>query len=103
MGSRFADFLRRFTVPRGKASAREKSGRAVEYKGYTIRPEPRREGSQWLTAGVITKQFADEVKEQHFIRADKHGGKEAAEDFSITKAKQIIDEQGDKLFRDGPA
>ena len=103
MGSRFADFLRRLTLPKMKASAREKSGRAVEYKGYTIRPEPRREGSQWLTAGVIAKRFADEVKEQHFIRADKHGAKEAADDFSITKAKQIIDEKGDRLFGDGPA
>ncbi len=101
MGSMFANFFRRLA---GSTEAdRGESGRAVEYKGYSIRPEPRREGSQWLTAGMITKQFDDEVKEQRFIRADRHGDKDAAENFSITKAKQIIDEQGDGLFRDGPA
>ncbi len=61
----------------------------------------RREGSQWLTAGVITKQFADGVKEHRFIRAETHSTKDEADAFSITKAKQIIDEVGDRLFQKG--
>ncbi len=62
---------------------------------------PRQQGSQWLTAGVIQKQFADEVKEHRFIRADNHSTKDDADAFSIGKAKQIIDELGDKLFQNG--
>ena len=57
--------------------------------------------SQWLTAGVIKKQFADGVKEHQFIRADIHSTKDDADAFSLAKAKQIIDELGDKLFENG--
>ncbi|MGF1610705.1 MAG: HlyU family transcriptional regulator [Kiloniellales bacterium] len=73
-------------------------GEAVDYKGFSIRPAPRREGSQWLTAGVITKQIGDELKEQHFIRADFFSSKEEADSCALRKARQIIDEQGEKLF-----
>ncbi len=73
-------------------------GEAVEYNGYTIRPACRKEGSQWLTVGVISKQIGDEVKEHHFVRADKYASKDDAEDCAISKARRIIDEQGDKMF-----
>ncbi len=108
MGSKFTNFLRHLMAPRRKeATDREsekavrESEKAVDYKGYTIRPILYLEGSQWLTAGVITKQFADGVKEHRFVRADTHGTKDDAEAFSIAKAKKIVDEQGDRLFQDG--
>ena len=100
MRSKFNNFLRYLTTPTRKAATDQESEKAVDYKSYTIRPTPRREGSQWLTAGVITKQFPEGVKEHRFIRVDTHGTKDDADAFSIGKAKQIIDEQGDKLFRD---
>lgn len=100
MGSKFTDFLRRLIAPKQKEASDQESERAVTYKGYAIRPTPRRQGSQWLTAGVITKEFADGVKEHHFIRAETHGTKDAADAFSILKAKQIIDEMGDRLLED---
>ena len=81
----------------GDASG-EAPGEAVEYEGYAIRPACRQEGAQWLTAGVISKRFDEEVREHHFIRADWHSGKEAAEACAISKAKRIIDEQGDRIF-----
>ncbi len=74
------------------------SGPAVDYKGYTIRPASRREGSQWLTVGVISKELAGEVKDYQFVRADMYASKEDADACAIRKAQQIIDEQGDKLF-----
>ena len=46
-----------------------------------------------------TKAFDDGVKEHRFIRVDTHASKDDAVSFSITKAQQIIDEQGDRLFR----
>ncbi len=92
------EFLCRFIAPKKKKATSRESERALDYQGYTIRPTPNREGAQWFTEGVITKEFADGVKERYFIRADMHGTKEIADAFAIVKAKQIIDEQGDRLF-----
>ena len=33
-----------------------------------------------------------------FVRADTHGSADQAHDFAIVKGRQIIDEQGDRLF-----
>jgi len=71
---------------------------ATEYKGFSIRPAPRREASGWLTAGIITKQFEDGPKEHKFVRADTYTNRDDAVAFCVTKAKQIIDEQGDRMF-----
>ncbi len=73
----------------------------VEYHGYRITPAPQRQASGWNTAGVIAKTFEDGVKEHRFVRVDTHTSKDDAIAFSITKAQQIIDEQGDRLFRSG--
>ena len=75
------------------------AGEPVEYRGYRITPAPERQASGWNTAGVIAKTFDDGVKEQRFIRVDTHSSRDDAIAFSITKAQQIIDEQGDRLFR----
>ena len=75
-----------------------KRGAAQEYNGFTIQAAPLQDGSQWLTAGFISKKVGDEQKEHQFIRADTHGSREDAEAFSLTKARLIIDEQGEKLF-----
>jgi hypothetical protein len=76
------------------------AGPPVEYKGFTIRPAPQRQGSAWLTAGVIAKPFGEQVKEHRFIRADTHTSREAADSFAVMKGKQIIDELGDRVFKD---
>lgn len=70
----------------------------VEYHGFTIRPAPERTAGGWNTAGLIVKTIGEEVKEQAFVRVDTHGDRDSAIAFSITKAKQIIDEQGERLF-----
>lgn len=71
---------------------------AVPYYEYTIEPVDMREGGHWLTAGVIRKEFEDGVREHHFVRGDRHGGKDAAREFAIAKGQQIIDLEGDRLF-----
>ena len=68
------------------------------HEGFLIRPAPRRQGSEWLTAGSIAKQFPDGLKEYSFVRADVFRDRDAAVAFSISKAKQIIAEQGDRMF-----
>lgn len=78
--------------------AGDKAGEATDYEGFTIIPAPRKHASGWLTAGVIRKQFPDGVKEHQFVRADTYAGWDDAVAFCVRKAKQIIDEQGDRLF-----
>jgi len=98
--SLFAKILGRFGGAEAGDTPEAAHAAAVEYQGYGIRPACRQEGAQWLTGGVISKRFDDEVKEHHFIRADWHSGKEAAETCAIAKAKRIIDEQGDRIFEE---
>lgn len=100
MDNRITGFLRRLTGARSAETAEEESATEVEYKGYGIRPAPRREGSQWLTAGVIVRRSEGGVQEHRFVRVDKHVTRDQADAFAIVKAKQIIDEQGDKLFKE---
>jgi hypothetical protein len=76
----------------------EAAGPAIDYNGYRIRPSPYRREGQYQTCGVIEKEIGGELKEHRFIRAELHPSREAAVEFSIAKARQIIDEQGDRLF-----
>ena len=39
-----------------------------------------------------------ETKSHPFVRADLHASREQAIEFSLLKAQQIIDEQGDRIF-----
>jgi hypothetical protein len=73
----------------------------VEYKGYRIRPAPYRANGHYQTAGTIEKDTPEGVKEHKFIRADTYQSRDDAIAFTISKAKQIIDNQGDKIFTSG--
>ena len=70
----------------------------TEYKGYRIRPAPYRTNGLYQTAGIIEKDFPEGVKTHRFVRADTHHSREDATSFALSKAKQIIDLQGDRLF-----
>lgn len=74
------------------------AGEAVEYKGFRLRAAPFPAKGQFQTAGIIEKDTPDGVKEHRFVRADTHPSKDDAAEFSIRKAKQIVDEQGDRIF-----
>ena len=79
----------------GKAVERE----AVDYKGYSIVPAPRKVAGGWTTEGIISKTTGEDTRSEHFIRADMLQSEEDAVDYSVTKAKKIIDELGERLFR----
>lgn len=81
-------------------TSEEPAPEGIEYNGYLIRPSPFADGGQFQTAGAIEKDFETGRRTQRFVRAEKHPSKTDAAEFSITKAKQIIDEQGDRLFKD---
>ena len=93
------DALRNLFGAGGEAGAQP--AEPVDYQGYRITPAPERQASGWNTAGVITKTFPEGVKEHRFVRVDTHTSRDDAVAFSIVKAQQMIDQQGDRIFRDG--
>ena len=72
---------------------------AIEYKDCRIIPEILPEGREYRLAARIEKVIGGETKVHQLIRADTIAGKEAVVAASVAKAKQVIDEQGDRLFR----
>jgi hypothetical protein len=83
---------------RDKSAAAAPELPAVEYNGFRIRPAPYRANGQYQTAGIIEKDFPDGVKTHRFIRAETHPSVDDAAQFAIAKGKQIIDQQGDRVF-----
>ena len=79
----------------GKAGSKHE---AVEYNGYRIRPAPYPARGQFQTAGTIEKDFAEGMREHRFVRAETHPSENDAASFAVAKGRQIIDEQGDRLF-----
>ncbi len=80
----------------GGAGARESE--PEKHEGFDIFPEPLREGSKWRIAARIEKEIGGELKSHQLIRADTLDSEEAAIEASLRKAKQAIDEQGDRLL-----
>ena len=68
------------------------------YNGFNIFSDPIREGGQFRVAARIEKEIGGELKTHELIRADLINNLEEATTASTNKAKQIIDEQGDRLF-----
>jgi hypothetical protein len=71
---------------------------AFDYEGFKIEPAPIVEGGKFRTAGYISGELDGETKRIQFIRADQSGDRQVAIDHSTSKAKQIVDEQGQKLL-----
>jgi len=70
-----------------------------EYKGFTLRAVPYENDGQFQTAGIVEKQIDGVRKEHKFIRADRHPSYEDAVAFSLSKARQLVDEQGERMFK----
>ena len=88
----------------GGGGEREPEGaEPVEHAGFTIVATPRKASGGWSTEGHIRKVIDGEAKEVHFIRADTSTSREAAITLSVSKARKIIDEQGERVFRAGRA
>ena len=68
------------------------------YEGFKITPKPERVGSRYRIGALIEKDVGGETKTHHLIRADILDDIEGANVASIGKARQMIDEQGDRLF-----
>lgn len=93
-------FLGKLVAGKRQDSDPGNSLEAVTYKGFTIVPMPKQDRGQWTTEGYISKDIDGVSKSEHFIRVDTHGFRDEAANYSVLKAKKIIDEKGDKLFKD---
>lgn len=88
-----------FGSQRSADTDRLASASSIEHKGFTITAAPFRNEGQFQTAGTVSKEIGGEVKEHRFIRADRHASLEDAVQFSLLKGRQLVDEQGERLFR----
>jgi hypothetical protein len=82
--------------------AENKVGAAEDYKGFAIRAAPYESEGQFQTAGIIEKEIAGVRMEHKFIRADRHPSYDDALAFSLSKARQLVDEQGEQMFKEPP-
>lgn len=69
-----------------------------EYKGFVIKATPMQVGGEHQLAGTIEKQIGGEAKTYKFVRADRLSTREEAAARALDKGRQLIDEQGDRLF-----
>lgn len=76
-----------------KAAARE------TYEGFIIEASPMAEGGQYRLRAFILESDEPEARRETVIRADLFASADLAAEYSVSKAKQVIDEQGKTLFR----
>ena len=69
------------------------------YKDVEIRALPQADGGQWRVRGQLTKIIDGASVTRSFMRADVMNSKEEAAVASIGKAKLIIDQNGDMLWK----
>jgi hypothetical protein len=94
--ARFKSLWQRLSGSSGRDD--DRADDTVEYEGRRIRPAPFRRNGQYQTAGIIEKEVAGETRQHRFVRAESHPTRDGAIEFSIAKAKQIIDERGPRVF-----
>ena len=80
------------------ASAVAKPARQLEYNGFLIEAQPYPEAGQYQVAGTVSKEIDGVRREHRFVRADRFATIDDAADCAVTKGRQIIDQQGDKMF-----
>jgi hypothetical protein len=83
---------------RGAAAKTEKVSDPVEYKGFAIRAAPYKNNGHYQTAGIIEREIGGVRQEHRFIRADSYASYDDAVNFTLNKARQIIDLQGERIF-----
>lgn len=72
--------------------------KSIEHNGFTIAAAPYKDAGQYQTCGIISKEIAGKRREHKFIRADRFASLDEAAAFSLSKGRQIVDQQGERLF-----
>jgi hypothetical protein len=82
----------------GKSAPETKAVDPILHKDCRIFPQPVKDGGGYRVGARIEKDFGDQVKTHHLIRADTCTTLEEATETSISKARQAIDQLGASLF-----
>ena len=82
----------------GSGGPKEPAAETVEYKGFRITPEPMAEDGQFRLAARIEREIDGETRQHHLIRADMLRDRQQAEEAALAKARQMIDQMGDRIF-----
>lgn len=69
-----------------------------EHGGFVIRAIEMRAGGEFQLCGEVEKEIGGQVQVHKFIRADRLPSADQAASASLAKGRQIIDEQGERLF-----
>ena len=87
----------------GGSSSAEPEGDKVlgeeSHKGFLIKAIEMKAGSELQLAGTIEKEVGGELKTYRFVRADRMTSRDDLIVLAIAKGRQIIDEQGEAIFR----
>lgn len=87
----------------GGSAKTEPAGEAVlgeeTYKGYQIKAVHMPVGSELQLAGTIEKIIDGQTRSYRFVRADRLSNKDDLIAMALSKGRQIIDEQGDAIFK----
>ncbi len=68
------------------------------HEGFRVFAEPAKTASGWRLTARIEKEIGGTLKTHQLIRADTFDSHDAAIEAAGAKARQVIDEQGDRLF-----
>ena len=71
-----------------------------DYKGFRICATPVKDGAQYRVSGVIEKGEGEELQSHSFVRADLIPSEQEAKDFSLMKARLMVDQMGVRLFQE---
>ena len=69
------------------------------HKGFLIKAIEMKAGAELQLAGTIEKEIAGELKTYRFVRADRMSSRDDLTALALSKGKQIVDEQGEAIFR----
>ncbi|HEV7415481.1 MAG TPA: HlyU family transcriptional regulator [Tianweitania sediminis] len=83
---------------RSKPAAEAGPVKEIEHKGFTIKATPYKEGGEYQTCGVVLREVEGALKQHRFIRADRFTDINTAADVALAKGRQMVDEQGDRIF-----
>lgn len=87
----------------GGAAKDEPAGDKVmeqeSYKGFVIKAIEMKVGGELQLAGLIEKDVGGEPKSYRYIRAERMASRDDLIPLALAKGRQIIDEQGEQVFR----
>ena len=70
----------------------------ILHNDFLIFPEPMKEAGGYRIAARIEKVINNETKVHQMIRADSYASLDAAGEASVSKAKMVIDQLGERIF-----